>query len=127
VRTTAAIADAVKRLQREGRIVEHRPAATPVAPIAERVSEREFMAAVVALAKRLGWKHYHTTDSRKSVAGFPDLVLIRGEVLIVAELKVQNGRLAAEQLTWLEAFASAGVRTFVWRPADWAEIVKTLN
>ena len=38
---------------------------------------REFMPAVVELAKRFGWLLYHTHNSRRSASGFPDLVMVR--------------------------------------------------
>lgn len=41
------------------------------------VRERDFQAAVMELARLLGWRVYHTWDSRKSEPGFPDLVLVR--------------------------------------------------
>jgi hypothetical protein len=48
---------------------------------------------------------YHTHDSRRSQAGFPDLVAIRrdpdGVTLFVGELKRENGRITAEQSAWL--------------------------
>lgn len=96
------------------------------------VSEREFQSAVLELAGWCGWRCYHTYDSRRSEAGFPDLVMVRDGRLVVAELKSERGRVSAEQQGWLEAFGlvaagSAGrVRVCVWRPADWAAIVEVL-
>ncbi|VTR96025.1 vrr-nuc domain-containing protein : VRR-NUC domain protein OS=Micrococcus luteus SK58 GN=HMPREF0569_1589 PE=4 SV=1: VRR_NUC [Gemmata massiliana] len=93
----------------------------------EGASESEFQAQLVREAKRLGWECYHTHDSRRSEAGFPDLVLIRGPVLIVAELKVKRNKPTAAQVKWLELFAGAGARAFHWRPENWAEIVEQLR
>lgn len=96
------------------------------------VSEREFQAAVVELARWCGWRCYHTFDSRRSVAGFPDLVMVRDDRLVVAELKSARGRVSVEQQGWLDAFGvvadgSAGrVMVCVWRPADWVSIVGVL-
>jgi len=44
------------------------------APLPEE-DEASFMADVIALAKRHGWRGCHVTNSRKSEAGWPDLVL----------------------------------------------------
>ena len=41
------------------------------------ILEADFQAQVVKLALLLGWKVYHTHDSRRSREGFPDLILIR--------------------------------------------------
>lgn len=117
--------EGIERAAREGRVTGFALPA-PVQPIAERISEEEFMAAVTTLAKRQGWLVYHTHNSRKSEAGFPDLVLLRRDMLIVAELKTMTGTVSAPQATFLEAFAAAGVKAVVWRPSDWKEIVALL-
>jgi hypothetical protein len=41
-------------------------------------TEKQFMAQVIQLARLRKWLVYHTHDARRSVAGFPDLVLVRG-------------------------------------------------
>lgn len=83
------------------------------------VSERQLQDAVVELAGYLGWRWYHTHDSRRSPAGFPDLVLCRERVIFV-ELKSRRGTLSAEQAMWLEALRDAGAEVHVWKPRDWA-------
>lgn len=98
-----------------------------VAPIEERVSEKEFQAAVVSLAKRNGWRVYHTHDSRKSEAGFPDLVMVRAGRLIIAELKAASGKVAAAQQNWIDDLRSCGLDVRVWRPSDWKAIVEVLT
>lgn len=90
-------------------------------------SEKSFMAEVIALAKGCGWRIYHTHDSRKSEAGFPDLLLLRGDRCLVAELKVGRNRPTAAQLNWIEAFAAAGVESFVWYPQQMVSIVEILR
>jgi hypothetical protein len=92
-----------------------------------KIKEREFMAQVVELAKLRGWRIFHPFDSRHSVAGFPDLLLIRKYALIVAELKVGKRQLTQEQLGWLDAFDGASVRSYCWRPTDWPAIEKVLE
>lgn len=125
MRATAAILDSLQRLALEGRLVEHRPT-TPAAPLAEDISERDFMAEVVAFAKSRGWLVYHTQNSRRSEPGFPDLVMLKGESCLVAECKTATGQLTADQATWLDGFQAAGIPAYCWRPADWPEIVDTL-
>jgi Holliday junction resolvase len=91
------------------------------------ISEAEFQAQVVELAKLWGWRAYHTFDSRKSVAGFPDLILIRGERLLAVELKTDKGDTTPEQTDWLMAFGRVtDCTSFLWKPAFWRQIEKEL-
>ena len=85
------------------------------------MSERALQDAVIECAGYLGWAHYHTHDSRRSVAGFPDLILVRGERLIAVELKSAKGVATKSQLEWLSALDAAGVECFVWRPSEWCD------
>lgn len=91
-----------------------------------KLTEKEFMAQVVALAGLCGWKVYHTYDSRRSVAGYPDLTLIRGRVLVVAELKVGRNKLTPEQAAWVAAFEGAGIPAYLWTPDSWDDIEAVL-
>lgn len=92
-----------------------------------KIAEKDLQAAVVELAQYCGWKPYHTFDSRRSDPGFPDLVLVRRERLIFAELKSQTGNLTLPQMQWisalmkLEAPTDAAVQCFVWRPDQWLD------
>jgi VRR-NUC domain len=81
------------------------------------MTERELQAQVLDLARMLGYLAYHTYDSRRSVEGFPDLVLVheRSGALIFAELKSPTGRVTTAQDRWLRALALRGA-AFVWRP-----------
>lgn len=100
-----------------------------MAIVVRPVSEAEFMRQVVRLAGLFGWLVYHTHDSRRSQAGFPDLTLAhpgRGE-LVFAELKSARGRVRPEQQAWLEALRAAGQRAYLWRPGDWPEIEEVLR
>ena len=85
----------------------------------------------------LGWKRAHFRPARTAHgwrtpvaadgAGFPDLILVRGDRLLAAELKTESGTLTPAQSEWLEALAAAGMETFVWRPDDWDAIAKVLR
>jgi hypothetical protein len=81
------------------------------------MSEADLQAAVVDLARRLGWLVFHDYDSRRSTPGFPDLVCVhpRSGALIFAELKTARGKVTPEQDAWLRALAVRGA-AFVWRP-----------
>lgn len=83
------------------------------------LSERQLQDLILNLARHLGWRSYHTFDSRRSQPGFPDLVLVRGSRVLWRELKAQTGRLSSEQHGWLHDLERAGQDAAVWRPADW--------
>ena len=83
------------------------------AALAKPLTEKQFQAQVVQLAKLCGWLVYHTFDSRRSAPGFPDLRMIRAGVLLAIELKVGNNRCSPQQFAWLSAFRAAGIRAEV--------------
>jgi len=101
-------------------------------------TEREFMQQVADLARLHGWRVAHFRPGRTAdggwrtacqfdAAGFPDLLLIRDDRLIVAEVKVGRGKLTPEQNEWLRAFGGCGATACVWRLEDWQEIVELLE
>ena len=45
------------------------------------MTEKQWQALVQETAQLAGWMAYHTYDSRRSAAGFPDLVLARERVI----------------------------------------------
>jgi len=101
-----------------------------------RLTEKAFLGMVVQLARLHGWLVMHQRPARtrggwrtavQGDPGFPDLVLLRDGVLIVAELKADDGLLTAAQKRWLEAFRAAGIGGGVWRPRDFALIELTLR
>jgi hypothetical protein len=94
------------------------------------VSEAELQKAVIALAQRLQWRVAHfrpgltkagnwVTAVQGDGKGFPDLVCLRGDRLLVAELKSKTGRVAPEQQGWLDGFREFSGEAFVWRPHHW--------
>lgn len=101
--------------------------AVPIVPADEGADEKSFQADVVKLAKRCGWRVFHVHDSRKSEKGWPDLVLLRGQVLLFVELKTMTGTVQPEQQEWLDALQTAGQTVHVLRPSDWPTIVEVLR
>jgi len=88
------------------------------------ISEKEFQQQVIDLAKLRGYEFvYHTWSSKHSPTGFPDLIMLKGKKMIVAELKVGKNQLSAEQYFWLCAFGEITKNVFVWYPEDWDEII----
>ena len=90
-------------------------------------SEKKFQSLVVEHAKALGWLCYHTYDSRRSAAGFPDLVMVRGKRTLFVELKTETGTWEPEQPIWYEALKVAEQEVYVLRPRDQATIVAMLK
>ena len=94
----------------------------------ESMSEAQFQKIVEGYAKVMGWLYYHTQDSRRSQPGFPDLVMLRGERQVVAELKRQKGAKPSEKhLNWFDGYKAVGAEVYVWRPAHIPEIEEILK
>lgn len=91
------------------------------------ISEAAFQQQVEDVATRYGWLIYHTHDSRRSRAGFPDLVMVKGSRVVYAELKKAGNYPTAEQRTWLKALHLAGQEVTVWWPKDLPSIIQTLG
>lgn len=94
--------------------------------LATKVTEKEFQSQVLTLAHLQSWLCYHTFDSRRSAAGFPDLTLVRERVVFI-ELKTDTGKLSASQEHWIAALRKAGAEVHVFRPSQWDEIEDVLR
>ena len=100
------------------------------------ISERDWQTRVVDCARLFGWRYCHQRPARtkrgwvtpySGAGGFPDLVLLRGGRLILAELKSDRGVATADQQEWLAGFGEVpGVESYVWRPEDWTEVYQCL-
>lgn len=95
------------------------------------MNEPDFQTAIIELAQWAGWKVHHCrpvgtrSGYRTPIQGdpgFPDLVLARRGVVIMAEVKGPRGRLDGSQKSWKHEAGSE-----VWRPADWDGIVARLT
>ena len=91
------------------------------------LSEYTWQGMVLQLARATGWTYYHTRSSRGSVPGFPDLVLVRGDRLIFAELKAQDGDTSTAQDRWLALLEGTSAEVYVWRPSDLDQVKRTLE
>lgn len=83
-----------------------------------QISEAQFFEQVRHWATQQGWLIYHTYDSRRSYAGFPDTVFVRPPRVIFAELKREDGRMTREQWTWYDQLKACGAEVYIWRPSD---------
>ena len=93
------------------------------------VTERHFQSAVEEAARWYRWRVYHAYDARRSEPGWPDLAMVRGSRLVLAELKSARGRVRPEQRAWLDALGQVvTVEAYLWRePAAWPEIKQVLR
>ncbi len=96
-------------------------------PLRAQVTEADWLALVRDLARTTGWRCYHTHNSRRSDAGFPDLVLVRPPELVVTELKAERGRVTPAQARWIAELQACGVEVHVWRPSDADVVVARLR
>ncbi|MCY3628171.1 MAG: type I-E CRISPR-associated protein Cse2/CasB [Gammaproteobacteria bacterium] len=110
---------------------ESRRKADSSIPTERSPRELHFTQEVIDTAQHYGWQPFHLRD-RESAAivrgrGFPDLVMYRGDQLIIAELKRdESSQLSADQVGWLDAFRQH-VPAYEWRPGDWDEIENVLR
>jgi Holliday junction resolvase len=100
------------------------------------MTEREFERTVLEALRVLGWRYCHFRPGRTSKGwrtplsgdkGFPDVVAVRGDRILYAELKAEGGRLSEDQQIWLAALGSAGADVHCWRPSDWPAIEAALR
>lgn len=101
------------------------------------ILEKDFTEHVRQLARQGGWLFYHTYDARRSEPGFPDTAMVRGGVLILAELKRRKTKTTMDQDTWISALTQVAngsgrsdgfrsVEVYVWRPQDYEAIARRL-
>jgi len=90
--------------------------------MARCMTEATLQLNITGAARDLGWRAYHTHDSRRSQPGFPDLCLIHGrqDRCLFAELKTEAGRTTKEQRAWAaDLLGLTFVEYYLWRPSDW--------
>lgn len=98
--------------------------------LAASMSEAALQECVRKLCRMLRVPMYHTHDSRRSEAGWPDIACVVGDELLLRELKTAKGRLTPPQLQWQSWLGQVTrVSVGVWRPSDWldATIERTLR
>lgn len=110
------------------------------------MTEQQLANEVLGWAKRFGWLAFHVRNSGlagmtqvQGDKGFPDLILLRRDRMIAAELKIGKagtvkGEPRHEQVVWLNAFRGIGcpdecspIETYVWRPENLKDIVGILR
>lgn len=103
------------------------------------LTERQFQAQVIDLAKRCGWMVFHPQTATRNGAwatfqaghpGFPDLVLAhqhRGVLFVELKRDRTRNRLSEDQVKWSTTLQAAGARWHLWSPSDWDTITETLS
>jgi hypothetical protein len=101
-------------------------------------SEAGFTAAVIAYAVLRRWEVAHFRQGRLKRGGwrtpvqgtgkgYQDLTLVRGERIVVSELKMPGNTLTPDQRRWLDAWRATGkAEVYVWVPDDWNTILEVL-
>ena len=114
-----------------GRRIAATETTTPRGADRKAWTEARLLREVRRAARQNGWADYHPAISMGSPAGFPDLVLVRPPVIIIAELKSERGRLSPSQRAWLERFQQCSIpgriEACIWRPGDWPDILRILS
>ena len=100
----------------------------------DHITERDFQATVVEMARALDWSVHGVLEqeryAKRLSKGFPDLVLARFGLLarvIFCELKTQKGRVSPEQRAWLDLLTECDQEVYLWRPSDMDEIERVLK
>lgn len=107
------------------------------------ITEAEFTAQVIQLARLRGWRcahfrgvriqrkdgtTYYETPVQADGKGWPDIFAAKGPHCFAAELKrSQKEKPRPEQAAWLQAFLDAGIAAYVWTPESWSEIERVLT
>jgi hypothetical protein len=97
--------------------------------------EAHFLEQVATLARLRGWFVAHFRNARVrggwrtacqfDAVGFPDLLMLRRDRQVAAELKVGRNKPTQLQLDWLERFEEVG-ESYLWYPDDWNRIEEVL-
>lgn len=93
------------------------------------VTEREFQSQILELLQYNRWACYHTHDSRRSEAGYPDVTALHARTgdKFVAELKTEKGKATPAQLEWLARFEACGIDSYLWRPSAIDAIIQRVR
>jgi len=85
------------------------------------MDERALTGKVIRECGRHGLLVHHCPDSRRCTGtpGLPDLIVLGGREILLAELKGRDGETSSVQDLWLYHLHQAGVPYYVWRPQDW--------
>jgi len=107
---------------------EFQAAITALAAVNGGLSEKAFQQQIVDLARLNAWAVFHPYDSRRSEPGFPDLICVRGAILLAIECKSETGRIRPEQQVWIDKLKRVKIVVAdVVRPSDMDGIARVLG
>lgn len=91
--------------------------------------EKDWAKQVRDLAETLGYRRYHTFNSRLSDTGFPDWVLVhpQRQRVVFLELKREKGKLTGQQVGWVRDLYVAGAEVYVARPRHLQALAAVLS
>lgn len=103
--------------------------------------ERDFQNALMKYAKLRGWRRAHFRPARVirrgketwetpidgDAKGFLDIIMLRGNRIVVIECKAGKNKPTADQESWAEAWKAAGAEVYVWYPKDLDLAIKVLE
>lgn len=108
-----------------------------------KLTERAWQGQVLTLARLFGWRWWHDAATNAPRAcphckkplrlprndpGWPDLFMVRGDTLIVAELKSDRNYPTPEQRAWLRAFEQVRrIVVVVWKPKDVDRVAEVMR
>ena len=104
----------------------------------DQISEATFTSQVIRMAQVFKWRVAHfrpamtkrgrwVTAVQGDGAGFPDLIMLRHNRRIMAELKSDKGKATVAQQAWLAAAMDADFEAYIWRPKDIDQIERLLR
>lgn len=101
------------------------------APKASAVTEKAFMGAIIAIARKAGFLVYHTYNAKRSPEGFMDLVMAHPTRLelpvFCIECKTATGQVTPAQQAWVDALDGRTTVSAIWRPHDLPMVTRWLR
>ena len=109
-----------------------------IVPPSPTIGETPWTGLVIGWAMMFGWQVNHQRPARRKDGswrtateghvGFPDLTLAHPRHGVVfSELKSHRGKLSADQETWRDTILAGGGVWYLWKPADFDEVMAVLT
>ncbi len=105
---------------------------------AAAMGEKDFLEQVIDLGHLYHWRIAHfrpsvnqrgqwSTAVQADGAGFPDLIMVREDRLLFAELKSEKGKVSDSQYEWIDALKETNAEVYIWKPSDFDKIAEVLS
>ena len=96
--------------------------------VLKATTEAQYQKQIVDLAEACGWLVWHDNDPRRNSAGLPDLLMVRGPVLLFIEVKTEKGKVSPEQEAFIGRLKQVKyVHADVVRPRHFEQIAQVLR